>query len=110
MLVPAAAIQIGQQGLFVFVVKPDSTAEQRPVVTGQRQDDMIVVDQGVTAGEQIITQGQMLVMPGGKVAIIPQPVSPTREGGVARDEKSKPSGDNPQLPLGANDDHRAQKS
>ena len=74
-LVPAAAIQIGQQGSFVFVVKADGTAEQRNVATGQRQGDMIVIDRGVTAGEQVVTQGQMMVIPGGKVAVTNAPAA-----------------------------------
>jgi multidrug efflux system membrane fusion protein len=66
-LVPASAIQIGQVGAFVYVVKDDSVAELRPVVQGQRQDDLVVIEKGVQPGEKVITQGQMLVMPGGKV-------------------------------------------
>jgi multidrug efflux system membrane fusion protein len=68
-LVPAAAIQIGQQGQFLYVVKGDSTAEIRPVVPGQRQGDLIVIEQGVNPGEQVIVTGQMMVAPGAKVAI-----------------------------------------
>jgi multidrug efflux system membrane fusion protein len=66
-LVPASAIQIGQVGAFVYVVKEDGVAELRPVVQGQRQDDLVVIEKGVQPGEKVITQGQMLVMPGGKV-------------------------------------------
>jgi multidrug efflux system membrane fusion protein len=66
-LVPGSAIQIGQVGAFVYVVKDDNVAELRPVVQGQRQDDLVVIEKGVQAGERVITQGQMLVMPGGKV-------------------------------------------
>ncbi len=90
-LVPASAIQIGQQGLFVLVIKPDSTAEIRNVVTGQRQGDMMVVDQGVAAGEQVITQGQMMVFPGSKVQVIPNapagaPGAPAASQAVAQGE------------------------
>jgi multidrug efflux system membrane fusion protein len=66
-LVPASAIQIGQVGAFVYVVKDDGVADLRPVVQGQRQDDLVVIEKGVQPGEKVITQGQMLVMPGGKV-------------------------------------------
>jgi multidrug efflux system membrane fusion protein len=68
-LVPSTAPQMSAQGSFVYVVKPDSTAEQRPVTLGQRQGDMIVVLQGVQAGEQVVVNGQLGVTPGGKVAI-----------------------------------------
>jgi multidrug efflux system membrane fusion protein len=77
-LVPAAAIQIGQQGQFLYVVKEDSTAEIRPVIPGQRQGDLIVIDQGVNPGEQVIVTGQMMVAPGAKVMVTnPAPGVPT---------------------------------
>ena len=68
-LVPAIAPQTSAKGAFVYVVKQDSTAEQRPVTLGQRQGDLIVVEQGVQAGERVITVGQLGVTPGGKVLI-----------------------------------------
>jgi multidrug efflux system membrane fusion protein len=71
-LVPASAPQMSANGSFVYVVKQDSTAEQRPVSLGQRQGDLIVVEKGVEAGEQVVTIGQLGVTPGGKV-IIEQP-------------------------------------
>ena len=48
-LVPAVAPQMSAKGSFVYVVKPDSTAELRPVVTGQRQGDLVVISQGVAS-------------------------------------------------------------
>jgi membrane fusion protein, multidrug efflux system len=68
-LVPATAPQMSAAGSYVYVVKPDSTAEQRPVSLGQRQGDLIVVEKGVAAGERIVTDGQLGVTPGGKVAV-----------------------------------------
>lgn len=68
-LVPASAPQLSAQGSFVYVVKQDSTAEQRPVSLGQRQGDLIIVEKGVEAGERVITNGQLGVTPGGKVLI-----------------------------------------
>jgi membrane fusion protein, multidrug efflux system len=72
-LVPANAPQMSAKGPFVYVVKQDSTAEQRPVTLGQRQGDLIVIEQGVTAGERVITVGQLGVTPGGKVQSAPAP-------------------------------------
>jgi multidrug efflux system membrane fusion protein len=57
------------KGSFVYVVKPDSTAEQRAVSLGQRQGDLIVVEQGIEPGERVVTNGQLGVTPGGKVLI-----------------------------------------
>ncbi|HEV8587569.1 MAG TPA: efflux RND transporter periplasmic adaptor subunit [Pyrinomonadaceae bacterium] len=68
-LVPASAPQMSAKGSFVYVVKQDSTAEQRPVTLGQRQGDLIVVEQGVQPGERIVVNGQIGVTPGGKVRI-----------------------------------------
>jgi membrane fusion protein, multidrug efflux system len=66
-LVPAAAPQMSAKGSFLYVVKEDSTAELRPVKTGQRQGDLVVVEQGVKPGERVIVTGQIGVTPGGKV-------------------------------------------
>jgi multidrug efflux system membrane fusion protein len=70
-LVPAAAPQDSAKGIFVYVVKEDSTAEPRPVKVGQRQGDLVVIEQGLKPGERVITNGQLAVMPGGKVNVQP---------------------------------------
>jgi multidrug efflux system membrane fusion protein len=82
-LVPVAAEQAGQAGPFVYVVKADSTAELRPVTLGEREGDMIVVEHGVAAGENVITNGQMTVIPGGPVHVeapATQPANAMAEG------------------------------
>lgn len=68
-LVPAAAPQMSAKGSYVYVVKQDSTAEQRPVTLGQRQGDLVVVEKGVEPGERVVTSGQIGVTPGGKVRV-----------------------------------------
>ena len=68
-LVPAIAPQNSAKGLFVYVVKDDGTADLRPVTLGQRQGDLVIVSAGVKPGERVVTNGQMGVMPGGKVRI-----------------------------------------
>ena len=68
-LVPAVAPQMSAKGSYVYVIKQDLTAEQRPVTLGQRQGDLIVVEQGVAAGERVVIDGQLGVTPGGKVLI-----------------------------------------
>jgi multidrug efflux system membrane fusion protein len=68
-LVPAASPQDSAKGPFVYVVKEDSTAEPRPVKLGQRQGDLIVIEQGLKSGERVIINGQMAVAPGGKVHV-----------------------------------------
>jgi multidrug efflux system membrane fusion protein len=74
-LVPASAPQMSAAGSYVYVIKPDSTAEQRTVSLGQRQGDLVVVEKGVAAGEKVVINGQLGVTPGGKV-VIQQPENP----------------------------------
>jgi multidrug efflux system membrane fusion protein len=80
-LVPASAPQMSAKGSFVYVVKEDLTAEQRPVSLGQQQGDLIVVENGVQPGERVVTTGQLGVTPGGKVRV-EQPATATTGNGV----------------------------
>jgi len=68
-VVPGQAIQTGQKGQYVFVVKQDATAEIRPVTTGPVAQGMTVIESGLQAGEQVVVDGQMRVVPGGKVEV-----------------------------------------
>lgn len=68
-LIAATAPQMSAKGSFVYVIKADQTAEQRPVTLGQRQQDLIVIESGVQAGELVVTNGQLGVTPGGKVLV-----------------------------------------
>jgi multidrug efflux system membrane fusion protein len=68
-LIPNEAAQISQKGPFVYVVKPDDTAELRVVTLGQRQGNDVVVTGGLSADERIVVAGQMTVRPGGKVHV-----------------------------------------
>ena len=62
------AIQPGQQGPFVFVVKADQTVESRPVAPGQATDGVTIIDTGLAAGEIVVTDGQLRLVPGTRVA------------------------------------------
>ncbi|MEY2529105.1 MAG: rane fusion protein multidrug efflux system [Verrucomicrobiota bacterium] len=66
-LVPGTAVQIGQNGPYLFVVKADSTLELRQVKPGQSQSDLTVITDGVQAGEVVVTSGQLQLSPGMKV-------------------------------------------
>jgi multidrug efflux system membrane fusion protein len=68
-VVPNEAVQTGQNGTFVYVVKPDKTVESRTVVTGARVGQDMVVDSGVEAGETVVTEGQLRLAPGSKVVV-----------------------------------------
>jgi multidrug efflux system membrane fusion protein len=79
-LVPSGAVQIGQNGPYIFVVKPDSTLELRQVKAGQRQDDLTVIMDGVNVDETVVVSGQLQLAPGTKVAAREQEqgASPTK--------------------------------
>jgi multidrug efflux system membrane fusion protein len=68
-VVPNEAIQTGQTGAFVYVVKPDKTVESRPVVTGSRVEQDMVVSEGLAVGETVVTEGQLRLAPGSKVVV-----------------------------------------
>ncbi len=63
-VVPSQAVQAGQSGQFVFVVKPDQTVESRPVQTGVNCRNVTVITSGVRAGETVVTDGQLRLAPG----------------------------------------------
>jgi multidrug efflux system membrane fusion protein len=68
-VMPSAALQAGQQGQYVFVVKPDFTVESRPVTVARTYGDLTVVAQGLTAGEKVVTDGQLQLIPGSRVQL-----------------------------------------
>ena len=69
MVVPNQAVQTGQDGQFVFVVKPDSTVDQQPVTVGQRVGDDVVVEKGLQAGQTVVTEGQLRLEAGSRVQV-----------------------------------------
>ncbi len=79
-VVPSQAIQTGQQGPYVFVVKPDRTVETRPIAPGLTLDGETVVQNGLAPGERVVTEGQIRLVPGARVQIAPPaPPAPPQE-------------------------------
>ena len=72
-VIPAEAIQSGQQGSFVYVVKQDQSVEPRPVMTSQTVNGKALVDSGIMAGETVVTDGQSRLYPGAKISIATSP-------------------------------------
>ncbi len=68
-VVPAPALQTGQSGQYVFVVKSDNTVESRPVVTGRTVEGETVIQKGLQPGESVVTDGQLRLVPGSKVKV-----------------------------------------
>lgn len=69
-LVPSQAVQTGQNGQFVFVVKPDSKVEMRPVVIGRPFGNDIALASGVRPGDTVVTDGQSRLVPGAQVQVL----------------------------------------
>ena len=68
-VVPSQAVQTGQAGLYVYVVKPDMTAESRPVTAGRTYRGETVIVKGLDAGETVVTEGHVRLVTGTKVVI-----------------------------------------
>ena len=66
---PNTAVQPGQQGSIVYVVKADETVEVRPVVVRRVHKQWSVIEKGLAPGETVVTDGQLRLAPGVKVTI-----------------------------------------
>ncbi|MEH2396723.1 efflux RND transporter periplasmic adaptor subunit [Nostoc sp.] len=77
--IPSQAVQSGQQGQFVYVVKPDKTAEMRPISVGDTVKNETVIKQGLKSGEQVVTDGQFNLVAGAIVQVKPE-VGSKRQG------------------------------
>jgi multidrug efflux system membrane fusion protein len=72
--VPSSTLQRGPNGYYAYVVKPDSTVETRPLKVGQISDGIAIVDDGLAAGDKVVTAGQYRLQPGARVeALSPVP-------------------------------------
>jgi membrane fusion protein, multidrug efflux system len=67
--VPSGALQRGPNGYYSYVVKPDSTVETRPLKIGQVSDGIAIVDDGMAAGEKVVTAGQYRLQPGARIEV-----------------------------------------
>ncbi len=68
-VVPTQAVQTGQQGQYVFIVKPDMTADMRPVVVQRTMGQETVIQSGVQAGDRVVTDGHLRLQKGAKVEV-----------------------------------------
>jgi multidrug efflux system membrane fusion protein len=98
LVVPSQTVQMGGKGSYLFAVKPDNTAEQRAVTQGVRYQDLVVVSQGVSAGENVVVEGQLALGNGMKLnlkeypSVTPVP-TPSQSALTEREEqKDSPPG------------------
>jgi membrane fusion protein, multidrug efflux system len=74
-IVPSQSIQTGQQGQYVYVMRPDATVESRSVTIAMRLGPETVIEKGVSPGDKVVTDGQVRLVPGARV----QPKAPAGE-------------------------------
>jgi multidrug efflux system membrane fusion protein len=80
LVLPNQAIQTGQEGTYVYVVKQDQKVEARKVETGPRIDQNLVIESGLSLGDTVVLDGQLRLAPGSKVSIR----DPNRAGRAAK--------------------------
>jgi membrane fusion protein, multidrug efflux system len=68
-IAPSPAVQTGERGDFVYVVKPDDTVAYQPVTVGRVYEGYTVIEKGLSAGETVVIDGQLMLYPGAKVQI-----------------------------------------
>jgi multidrug efflux system membrane fusion protein len=66
-VIPAEAVQAGQEGSFVYVVKADQTVEPRPVTVGVNVGGKVIIESGLAVGDTVVTDGQSRLYPGATI-------------------------------------------
>ena len=96
-VVPAAAVQRGPQGTFLYVVGADQTAAVRPIEVGTVDSQVAIVTKGVSPGEQVVVEGQSQLRPGSKVQARPPqggaPAGAPASSGGPGGKKRRPAGE-----------------
>jgi multidrug efflux system membrane fusion protein len=67
--IPAAALQRGPDGMFVYIVKPDSTVALQPVTVANNSETVAIVTQGLEPGQQVVTSNSFRLQPGTLVRV-----------------------------------------
>ena len=67
--IPAQAVMTGQAGTYVYVLDRDQTAKTQDVTVGRAADDYVVIEKGLTTGQQVVTDGQLRLVPGARVEV-----------------------------------------
>ncbi len=95
-VIPSEAIQVGQEGQHVFVVKEDNRVEMRPVTLARTNEGEAVISKGLSAGEQVVREGQFLLGPGSRVEVKDptKTAGDTKSGGRRGRSRAKADGQN----------------
>ena len=91
--VPAAAIQRGAQGIFVYVVKEDQSVTMRPVKPGPSEGESTAIESGLKAGEQVVIDGVDRLREGAKVQVADKRGAAPGSSAPGRDDSAKKGGD-----------------
>jgi multidrug efflux system membrane fusion protein len=103
-VIPSQALQTGQQGAYVFVIKPDGTVDLRRVTVARTQGSEAIIAKGLQAGEQVVTDGLARLTPGTKVEVRgDRPARAAGEGGGDRAPKAAGDGGGDRAPKAAGD-------
>jgi multidrug efflux system membrane fusion protein len=86
LVVPSSVVQRGPSGTYAYVIRGDQTVEMRPVKTGQGDGGDVLIEEGLSAGEQVVVDGQYKLQNGSKIRL------PSSEGTPAEDGKKDGSG------------------
>lgn len=69
-VVPSQAVQTGQQGQYVYIIKPDLTVDYRPVTIARTIDEEVVIQEGLKPGEKVVADGHLRLAPGALVKVV----------------------------------------
>jgi len=72
-VIPSSVVQRGPQGTYAYVIKPDKTAEMRPIKVGQTEGNFTMVESGLQLGEDVVVDGQYKLQPGARVEMTSVP-------------------------------------
>jgi multidrug efflux system membrane fusion protein len=97
LIVPIGAVQNGQQGSLIFVVKEDQTVELRSVKPGRSSEGVVIIPEGIREGETVVVDGQLRLIPGSRIVV--RSLEEAARGGGAAPE-GKPKGKPPGKPQG----------
>ncbi|WP_372867315.1 MdtA/MuxA family multidrug efflux RND transporter periplasmic adaptor subunit [Pseudomonas sp.] len=77
LLIPAAALQFGSRGTFVYVIDEQDKVQIRPIVAGPSNGQMTLIEQGVAVGERLVLEGTDRLRDGSAVEVVGEGQAPT---------------------------------